>query len=105
MNWQQILAKMENHINKLTPRRLSLYGKPILLNILILTKTAYLGNVFPIPNLWKGKTNTLEFTKTWKNTYYCYSQPHATDLLLKLKIFITLDQIINTSKTTTESKQ
>lgn len=50
MNWQQILAKMENHINKLTPRRLSLYGKPILLNILILTKTAYLGNVFPIPN-------------------------------------------------------
>ena len=50
MNWQQILAKMENHINKLTPRRLSLYGKPILLNILILTKTAYLGNVFPISN-------------------------------------------------------
>ena len=50
MNWQQILAKMENHINKLTPRRLSFYGKPILLNILILTKTAYLGNVFPISN-------------------------------------------------------
>ena len=41
---------MENHINKQTSRKLSIYGKAILLNTLILAKTAYLSNVFPIPN-------------------------------------------------------
>ena len=41
---------MENHINKPTPRKLSVYLKAILLNTLILAKTAYLSNVFSIPN-------------------------------------------------------
>ena len=39
---------MENHINKLSPRKLSLYGKKILLNTLIMSKTLYLSNVFPL---------------------------------------------------------
>ena len=41
---------MENHINKLSCRNLSLIGKAIILNILILAKTAYLSNAFGIPN-------------------------------------------------------
>ena len=40
---------MENHIQKLTIRQFSLYGKSILINTLILAKTTFLSNVFPIP--------------------------------------------------------
>ena len=39
---------MEKHINILEPRTLSLYGKTILINTLILSKASYLSNVFPI---------------------------------------------------------
>ena len=47
INWDNILQKIEKHINKLSPRILSLYGKTILINTLILSKTCYLSNVFP----------------------------------------------------------
>ena len=36
INWQLTLTKMQNHINKLPPRELSLMGKAIILNTLIL---------------------------------------------------------------------
>ena len=39
---------MEHHINKLSPRILSLYGETILINALILSKTSYLSNLFPV---------------------------------------------------------
>ena len=39
---------MENDINKLSSRVLSLNGKVIIKNTLILSKTSYLSNVFPI---------------------------------------------------------
>ena len=39
---------MENDINKLSSRILSLNGKVIIKNTLILSKTPYLSNVFPI---------------------------------------------------------
>ena len=39
---------MEHHINKLSPRILSLYGKTLLINAVILSKTSYLSNVFPL---------------------------------------------------------
>ena len=48
-NWEHTLQKMENHIRKLTPRNLSLYGKTILINTLILAKTTFLSNILPIP--------------------------------------------------------
>ena len=40
---------MENHIRKIAARQLSLYGKVILTNTLILAKITFLSNVFPIP--------------------------------------------------------
>ena len=40
---------MQNHINKLSPRELSLKSKAIILNTLILAKTAYLSHIFPVP--------------------------------------------------------
>ena len=39
---------MEHHINKLSPRILSLHGETILINALIVSKTSYLSNVFPL---------------------------------------------------------
>ena len=49
LNWHIIFLKMENYINKLSSRELSLMGKSVILNTLILSKTAYLSNIFPIP--------------------------------------------------------
>ena len=67
MNWEITLKKMENHIKKLSPRVLSLQGKIILINSLILSKTTYLSNIFPI------KIETIQnilnqiFQYVWKN--------------------------------------
>ena len=49
INWHEILQKMKKHINKLSSRQLSLFGKAIKQNSLILTKTTFLSNLFPIP--------------------------------------------------------
>ena len=48
INWDNIMEKMEKHINILAPGTLSLYRKTILINTLILSKASYLSNVFPI---------------------------------------------------------
>ena len=50
IDWENILQTMENYINKLLPRYLSLYGSVILLNnfTLILSKTTYLSNIFQL---------------------------------------------------------
>ena len=48
VNWDYIIEKMEKHINVLSPRTLSLYGKTILINTLILSKASHLSNIFPI---------------------------------------------------------
>ena len=48
INWQILLEKMENHINKLSPRILYLYGKVIIINIFILSKTSYISNTLSI---------------------------------------------------------
>ena len=53
--WENILQKMKNYINKLSPRVLSLYGKVILLNTLILSKTTYLSNIFPLDGIATSK--------------------------------------------------
>ena len=48
INWENIIEKMEKHISKLSTRTLSLYRKTIIINTLILSKTSFLSNVFPI---------------------------------------------------------
>ena len=54
---------MEKHINMLSPRILSLYVKTIIINTLVLSKTSYISNVFPI---------TAEITKTIHNNIFTY---------------------------------
>ena len=68
-NWENILEKMENHINKLSPRVLPLCGRVILLNTLITSKTSYLSNIFPLDAIITSKihkkySNTFEITKS-----------------------------------------
>ena len=48
INWDIIIDKIEKHMNKLSPIILSLYGKVIIINELILSKTSFLSNIFPI---------------------------------------------------------
>ena len=57
VSWQNIFKKMENHIQKMSRKQLSLYGKSILMNTLILAKTTFLSNVFPIPGKVIQKTH------------------------------------------------
>ena len=67
-NCQNTIEKMENHINKLTPRLLSLQGKVILLNTLILSKTSYLSNIFPLdPNI-TSKIHKIIFKYLWNSS-------------------------------------
>ena len=49
INWQLTPTKLQNHVSKLSPTELSLMGKAIILNTLILAKTAYLSKIFPLP--------------------------------------------------------
>ena len=67
INWDNILEKMEKHINKLSPRILSLYGKTILINTLILSKASYLSNVFPVNTEIAHKINNKTFKYLWNN--------------------------------------
>ena len=48
-NWQKVLEKIKHHSNKLSQRYLTFSGKATILNTLILAKTTFLSNIFPIP--------------------------------------------------------
>ena len=66
---ENILENMEKHINKPSPRVLSLYGRVILLNTLITSKTSYLSNIFPLDaiityKIHKKYSNTFGITKS-----------------------------------------
>ena len=58
--YDDCLQKIETQIQQLSRRHLSLRGKAILLNSLILPKVTFLSNVFPINNEIQKQ---LEFTK------------------------------------------
>ena len=73
-NWDIILDKMEKHINKLSPRILTLYGKTILINTLILSKASYLSNVFPVDAEIAHKINNKIFKYLWNNKVKTHSK-------------------------------
>ena len=109
VNWQKTLTKMENHIQKLKTRQLSLYGKSIIINTLILAKTTFLSNVFPIPEKIIQKIRTNIFQYSWQNktpeaiarkTLFLpkhngglnIKEPEAHNLAMRIKHLITLKQ-------------
>ena len=67
INWQKTIDKMEKHINKLSPRILSLNGKVILANTLILSKTSFLSNIFPLDIKTTLNIQNKIFQYIWKN--------------------------------------
>ena len=67
LNWRNTVTKMENHIQKMSTRHISLYGKSILINTLILAKTTFLSNVFTIPEKIIQKIHTNIFHYLWQN--------------------------------------
>ena len=108
---------MEKHICKLSQRQLSLSEKATLSDTLILAKTAYLSNVFPIPDeiiykdvlqkasqnhviagkiQWKNILPSLNFTKIWKNTYFSYRTPHTSENITHSKQTNTLTNAAET---------
>ena len=112
VNWQKTLIKMENHIQKLMPRQLSLNGKSIIINTLILAKTTFLSNVFPIPEKIIQKIHTNIFQYLWQNktpepiarkTLFLpkdkgglnIKEPEAHNLAMRIKHLITLKQTKN----------
>ena len=67
INWDNTLGKMEKHINMLSPRILSLYGKTVLINTLIVSKISYISNVSPMDAEITNKIHNKIFTYLWKN--------------------------------------
>ena len=65
---------MEKHINKLSPRILTLYGKTILINTLILSKASYLSNAFPVDAEIAHKINNKIFKYLWNNKVKTHSK-------------------------------
>ena len=67
INWEIILQKMEKHINKLSTTILSLYGKTIIINTLILSRTSFLSNVFSIDIKTTLQIHKKIFQYIWQN--------------------------------------
>ena len=65
-NWNRCLTPIEKQTQQLLRRHLSLRGKPILLNSLILSKVTFLSNVFPIPTTLQQKIENAIFKHIWQ---------------------------------------
>ena len=108
INWENILEKMEKHINKLSTRTLSLYGKTIIINTLILSKTSFLSNVFPIDTKTTQQIHKKIFQYIWKNKQEAISrktlflnkklgglnllEPQAHNIAMRIKHILQIEQ-------------
>ena len=105
---------MEKHINTLSSRILSLYSKTILINTLILPKTSYLSNVFPMDaeiahkihnKISKYLRNNKKTEPIARKTIHCKQkfeglnliEPEAHNYAMRIKDLLTLKQKKTTS--------
>ena len=65
-NWNICLTQIEKKTQQLSRRHLSLRGKTILLNSLILLKVTFLSNVFSIPAKLQQKIEKIIFKLIWQ---------------------------------------
>ena len=77
-NWNRCLTQIEKITQKLSRQHLSLRGKAILFNSLILSKVTFLSNVFPIPATLQQKTENI-FKHIW--------QFHKTEPIARKTLF------------------
>ena len=66
-NIKKCIQKMENHAKIQNQRHLSLKGKTIIINTILLSKLWYVGNVFPIPKDLLPEINKIIFQFLWNN--------------------------------------
>lgn len=66
LNWEITVDKMEKHTNKLSPRILSLNGKAMIANTLILSKISFLSNIFPIDTKTTIRIQNKIFQYIWR---------------------------------------
>ena len=65
-NWNICLTQIEKQTQQLSRRHLSLRGKAILLNSLILSKVTFLSNVFSIPTTLQQKIESIILKHIWQ---------------------------------------
>ena len=100
---------MEKHINILSPRILSLYGKTKIINTLILSKASFLSNVFKIDTKITQDIHKKLFKYIWNNkeqepiarkTIFLNKklggsnllEPQARNIAMRIKHLLTLKQ-------------
>ena len=66
-NIKKCIQKMENHAKIQNQRHLSLKGKTIIINTILLSKLWYVGNVSPIPKDLLPEINKIIFQFLWNN--------------------------------------
>ena len=64
-NLNKCIQKIENQINLLSKRKLSLRGNAIILNSIVPSKEQFLSNLFPIPKQIEKKLHKLIFKYIW----------------------------------------
>lgn len=67
-NWEQSTKILDKQLQQLPRRHLSLRGKAILLNTMILSKITFLSNIFPIPTHTLIQIETKIFKNIWPFT-------------------------------------
>ena len=77
-NINKCIQNMENNVKIQNQRSLSLKGKTIIINTILLSKLWYIGNVFPIPKNLLTKINKIIFKFLWNNKN---SEPVAQETL------------------------
>ena len=78
-NWNICLTQIEKQTQQLSRRHLSLRGKAIVLNSLILSKVTFLSNVFRIPTTLQQKIESIIFKYIW--------QFHKTEPIARKTLF------------------
>ena len=82
-NWELCQSLLEKQLQQLSRRHLSLRGKAILLNSLILSKVTFLSNIFPIPNTVQMQIESNIFKHIWQ---FSKSKPIARKTLYLSKV-------------------
>ena len=83
-NWNICLTQSEKQAQQLSRRHLSLRGKTILLNSLILSKVTFISNVFPVPTTLQQKIESIIFKHIW--------QFHKTEPIARKTLFLSKHQ-------------
>ena len=106
-NWEQSTKILDKQLQQLPRRHLSLRGKAILLNTMILSKITFLSNIFPIPTHALTQIETKIFKNIWpfttkepiaRKTLYLPKiqggigllEPQKHGLAMRLKYFLLL---------------